>query len=179
MGAMHTFSARARIAPCTHPQAAPVERCQTARFRPSAARASRALPSAAYAAVARCRARTILERHTSTPTPCPPSWSRTGRYSARRRSSAERCVALLRVHRTPPDQDVLGAVKRMLYVYWLKVIKRWARTFPYIGGARQGVGGARARRPKTRHLAHLHRRRARVCLAWGDLGRLRRPTISV
>ena len=123
MGAMHTFSARARIAPCTHPQAAPVERCQTARFRPSAARASRALPSAAYAAVARCRARTILERHTSTPTPCPPSWSRTGRYSARRHSSAERCVALLRVHRTPPDQDVLGAVKRMLYDYWIKVIK--------------------------------------------------------
>ena len=51
--------------------------------------------------------------------------------------------------------------------------------FCSIGGARQGVGGARGRRPKTRHLAHLHRRRARVCLAWGDLGRLRRPTISV
>ena len=48
-----------------------------------------------------------------------------------------------------------------------------------VGGARQGGGGARGRRPKTRHLAHLHRRRARVCLAWGDLGRLRRPTISV
>ena len=62
--------------------------CQKARFRPSAARASRALPSAAYAAVSRCRARTIVRRRIPLD---PPSWSRTGGYSTRRRFCGGLC----------------------------------------------------------------------------------------
>ena len=57
----------AKVAPGeAHTRAAPVEMCQMARFRPSAARASRALPSAAYAAEKLCRAWIVKGRHTPT-----------------------------------------------------------------------------------------------------------------
>ena len=68
---LHTYGRPpepAKVAPGeAHTRAAPVEMCQMARFRPSAARASHALPSAAYAAEKVCRARIVTGRPIPTP----------------------------------------------------------------------------------------------------------------
>eukprot|EP00235_Prasinoderma_singulare_P004267 CAMPEP_0119168204 /NCGR_PEP_ID=MMETSP1315-20130426/7058_1 /TAXON_ID=676789 /ORGANISM="Prasinoderma singularis, Strain RCC927" /LENGTH=321 /DNA_ID=CAMNT_0007161693 /DNA_START=497 /DNA_END=1462 /DNA_ORIENTATION=+ len=79
----------AKVAPGeARTRAAPVEMCQMAACSAVCRAASRALPSAAYAAAARCRARSIrggLDRHLD-----PPSWSLAGRHRARPRAAAAR-----------------------------------------------------------------------------------------